>query len=66
MHHLTRKADGGTTSVTDCVLACSFHHLIAIHRWGWTLTLNPDGSTTARSPDGSKILHSRGPPPHPG
>jgi hypothetical protein len=25
--------------------------------------LNPDGTTTARSPDGTKVLHSHGPPP---
>ncbi len=66
VHHLTRRADGGKTSVKDCGLYCSFHHLIAVHRWGWTLTLNPDGTTTARSPDGSKTLRSHGPPPHPG
>jgi hypothetical protein len=63
VHHLTRRADGGKTSVKDCGLFCSFHHLIAIHRWGWTLILNPDGTTTARSPDGSKTLRSHGPPP---
>ena len=66
IHHITRKADGGKTSVKDCVLLCSFHHLVAVHRWGWTLILNPDGTTTARSPDGTKILHSHGPPPRPG
>jgi hypothetical protein len=31
----------------NCVLLCRFHHLIVIHRWGWTLVLNPDGTTTA-------------------
>jgi hypothetical protein len=63
IHHVTRKADGGKTSVTDCVLLCSFHHLVAVHRWGWKLILNPDGTTTACSPDGRKVLHSHGPPP---
>jgi uncharacterized protein (DUF1684 family) len=29
---------------------------------GWTVTLNPDGTTTARSPDGTKTLHSHSPP----
>jgi hypothetical protein len=29
--------------------------------WGWTVTLHPDGTTTARSPDGTKILHSHRP-----
>jgi hypothetical protein len=28
--------------------------LVAIHRWGWTFTLNADGTTTAVSPDGTK------------
>jgi hypothetical protein len=41
---------------------CEIHHLIAVHRWGWTLTLNLDGTTTATSPDRQKILHSHGPP----
>jgi hypothetical protein len=66
VHHVQHKADGGPTSVTQCALLCAFHHLIAVHRWGWTLTLNPDGTTTARSPDGSKVLHSHGPPDRPG
>src|SRR5262245_33769723 len=35
----------------DCVLLCTFHHQVAIHRWGWTLVLNPDGTTTAWNKD---------------
>jgi hypothetical protein len=38
-------------------------HLIVIHRKGWTLTLHADGTTTAKSPDGMRTLHSHGPPP---
>jgi hypothetical protein len=34
-----------------------------IHQWGWTITLNPDGTTTARSPDGTKVTRSHSPPP---
>ena len=49
-------------SLPGCVLLCSFHHQVAIHRWGWTLMPNPDGTTTARNPDSSKVLHSHGPP----
>ena len=41
VHHLTRKADGGKTSVTDCGLFCFFHHQVVIHQWGWTVVLNP-------------------------
>jgi hypothetical protein len=41
---------------------CGFHHQIAIHRWGWDLRLNSDGTTTATSPDRTRTLHSHGPP----
>jgi hypothetical protein len=41
------KAGGGKTSVRDCVLLCFFHHQVMIHWMGWTLVLNPDGTTTA-------------------
>jgi hypothetical protein len=62
VHHTTHKAHGGTTSVKDCVLLCPFHHQIAIHRWGWTLVVNPDGTTTAWNKNKTKVLHSHGPP----
>jgi len=62
VHHLTHKADGGKTSVKDCMLFCTHHHQVEIHRNGWTVILNPDGSTTAWNKDRTKILHSHGPP----
>ena len=62
VHHTRHKADGGPTSTKDCVLLCTFHHQVAIHRWGWTLVLNPDGTTTAWNKDKMKMLHSHGPP----
>jgi hypothetical protein len=62
VHHTTHKARGGTTSVTGCVLLCPFHHQVVIHRWGWTLVVNPDGTTTAWNKDKTKVLHSHGPP----
>jgi hypothetical protein len=65
VHHVKHKADGGQTSVRDCVLLW-FHHQVVIHRWGWTLVLNPDGTTTAWNPDKTKVLHSHGPPIRPG
>ena len=34
--------------------------------WGWTLVLNPDGTTTAWNKDKTKVLHSHGPPVRPG
>ncbi len=66
VHHLTHKANGGKTSVQDCALFCTFHHQVVIHRWGWTVVLNPDGTTTAWNPDKSKVLHSHSPPARPG
>jgi hypothetical protein len=66
VHHTKHKADGGQTSVKDCVLLCWFHHQIVIHQWGWTLVLNPDGTTTAWNKDKTKTLHSHGPPVRPG
>jgi len=62
VHHTKHKADGGKTSVKDCVLLCPFHHQIVIHRWGWTLAVNPDGTTTAWNNNKTKVLHSHGPP----
>ena len=47
----------------NLVPLCGFHHQIAVHRWGWVVHLNPDGTTTATSPDRTRTLHSHGPPP---
>jgi hypothetical protein len=66
VHHTTHKANGGKTSTKDCVLLCPYHHQVMIHRLGWTLILNPDGTTTAWNKDRTKILHSHSPRPAPG
>ena len=50
VHHVRHKANGGKTSVRDW-----FYHQVVIHR-GWTLVLNPDGTTTAWNPDKTKNL----------
>jgi Domain of unknown function (DUF222) len=63
VHHVKHKARGGPTSLAGCVLLCTYHHQVVIHRQGWTLVLNPDGTTTAWNPGRTKILHSHGPPP---
>jgi hypothetical protein len=62
VHHTKHKANGGKTSARDCVLLCPFHHQIVIHRWGWTLVVNPDGTTSAWNKNKTKVLHSHGPP----
>ena len=61
VHHIIPRSQGGTTRLQNCLLLCSFHHLILVHRWGWTIALNADATTTATSPDGRK-LHSHKPP----
>jgi len=63
LHHIIPRAQGGPTSLANLLLLCAFHHLIAVHRWGWAITLHPDGTVTATSPDGTRTLHSHGPPP---
>ncbi|MGI9006154.1 MAG: DUF222 domain-containing protein [Streptosporangiaceae bacterium] len=62
VHHIIPRSEGGPTRLDNLVLGCSFHHLIAIHQWGWRLVLNADGTTTAIGPDGHRVLHSHGPP----
>jgi Domain of unknown function (DUF222) len=62
VHHVRHKADGGPTSVKDCILLCSFHHQVVIHRWGWTILLHPDGTTTAWNKNRTKVLRSHSPP----
>ena len=66
VHHLRHQAHGGPTSVTGCALFCFFHHQIVIHQRGWTVVLNPDGTTTAWNTDKTKIIHSHSPPARPG
>jgi hypothetical protein len=63
VHHIRHKRDGGETSIWNCALYCEYHHEICIHRWGWMITLRPDGTTEARSPDGRQVLRSHAPPP---
>jgi hypothetical protein len=62
VHHTTPRSKGGRTKLTELILLCPFHHLIVVHQWNWTITLNPDGTTTMRNPDGSRIYRSHSPP----
>jgi len=36
--------------------------MACIHRWGWIVVLNADGTMTATSPDRTRILRSHSPP----
>jgi hypothetical protein len=58
IHHVIPRSRGGPTALANLVPLCAFHHLIVIHRWGWSLRLNADGTTTATSPDEARTLHS--------
>src|SRR5580658_228929 len=62
VHHVRRRSKGGKTKLTNLMLLCPFHHLILVHEWGWTISLNGDGTTTMRNPDGTKVFHSHSPP----
>jgi hypothetical protein len=61
IHHIIPRSRGGPTTLSNLVTLCTFHHKIAVHRWGWQLRLNSDGTTTATGP-GGHILHSHTPP----
>jgi hypothetical protein len=61
VHHIIHKEDGGETSLRNCILLCDFHHDICVHRWGWQITLHPDGTTSVYGPHG-QVLHSHSPP----
>jgi hypothetical protein len=62
VHHVVWRVRGGRTQLINLVLLCRFHHLIAVHQWGWTITLHPDATVTAVSPDGRRTLHRHSPP----
>jgi len=62
VHHLRHKEDGGETALDNLILLCQYHHDVCVHRRGWQLTLHPDGTTEARSPDGKQVLYSHAPP----
>ena len=63
VHHLRPRSKGGATKLTGLILMCSFHHLIMVHTWGWTIKLNADGMTTMTNPNRTKVYHSHSPPP---
>jgi hypothetical protein len=66
VHHIRHKGHGGETSVSNCALLCEFHHETCVHRWGWEITLHPDGTMEACSPDGTQVVRSHAPPPRSG
>lgn len=66
-HHLVPRHEHGPTSLENLGDFCSFHHLIAIHGWGWTVRRRGDGTWEATSPDGTVYrTPGRHPPARPG
>jgi uncharacterized protein DUF222 len=64
VHHLIPRCKNGPTALSNLLTLCQFHHLIAVHTWGWSVRLNPDGALIATGPDG-RILHEHDPPGDP-
>jgi Domain of unknown function (DUF222)/HNH endonuclease len=62
VHHIIPVSEGGKTCLQNLTLGCKFHHLIAIHVWGWKVILNPDGTKTTISPDGRRVFRGHDPP----
>ena len=62
VHHLRPKSRGGETSLGNLGLFCKFHHLSAIHAWGWNVKLLPGGVWEATSPDGQTVYRTHDPP----
>jgi len=62
-HHIIPRSESGPTRLTNLLLLCTFHHLVAVHRWGWRIALFPDGTVTATSRHGDRVLRSHSPPP---
>ncbi len=58
-HHVKHWADGGETSLENCVLLCRHHHRL-LHEGGWHLDLRPGGRLEFRDPRGG--LHHDGRP----
>jgi hypothetical protein len=61
VHHIVPRSEGGPTSLTNLMLLCPFHHLVAVHRWGWTVSLHADGTTSATNRSG-RTVRSHAPP----
>jgi hypothetical protein len=63
--YVVYRADGGPTSLTNLKDCCWWHHQVLLHELGWKLTVFPDGTSQAASPDG-KTIRSHSPPRRPG
>ena len=57
-HHITHWADGGETSLSNCILACKFHHRL-LHEGGWRIEWRGPGRPVFIDPRGRAHFDGR-------
>jgi hypothetical protein len=57
-HHVVHWADGGETSLANCVLLCRHHHRL-LHEGGWSMTLRDEGRPVFFDPRGGTHYDGR-------
>lgn len=61
-HHVRHWADGGDTSLSNCVLLCRFHHRL-VHEGGWSVEWWGEGHPVFFDPRGGTHFEGRWSPP---
>jgi hypothetical protein len=61
-HHVKHWADGGGTSLENCLLLCSYHHWL-VHEGGWRIEWWGAGRPMFFSPRGEMTFEGRWKPP---
>ena len=61
-HHVRHWADGGETSMTNCLLLCKFHHTL-VHEGGWRVEWWGEGRPAFFGPRGQMLFEGRWQPP---
>jgi len=61
-HHVRHWADGGETSLANCVLLCRFHHDL-VHEGGWSVDWWGEGRPVFFDPRGGTHFEGRWTPP---
>jgi len=61
-HHIKHWADGGETSLSNCILLCSHHHRL-VHEGGWQVTWWGEGRPAFFDPRGGTHFEGRWQPP---
>jgi len=61
-HHIKHWADGGETSLSNCILLCAHHHRL-VHEGGWQVTWWGEGRPAFFDPRGGTHFEGRWKPP---